>query len=263
MSRRQTNPKTTSAKHGHERSSVTRLLAALRSFFSYLKEKGAIEPNPLWKKGSRQLRTLMPKAEVRLPRTLDQTEISALLESARIIESSTNPLRTAIQCRDLAILELLYATGLRISELCSLTLQDIKADERTLRVTGKGSKQRDVIMGGPSYQALKIYIKDSRPILGSKSRIKSLFLNKFGAQLSARSVQSMVKKYGMKVTNNKVHPHMFRHSFATHLLDGGADLRVVQELLGHSSPTTTQIYTHVSLGQSRKIYEQAHPRAST
>lgn len=263
MSRRKTNPTTTSAKSGHERASVTRLLAALRSFFRYLKENEIIQPNPLWKKGSRQSRTLIPKAERKLPRTLDQIEVSALLESARIIDPSNKPLNKAIRCRDLAILELLYATGLRISELCSLNLQDIKNGQRTLRVTGKGAKQRDVIMGGPSHKALEIYLKESRPILASKAKNQTLFLNKFGSQLSARSIQSMVRKYGMVATNNRVHPHMLRHSFATHLLDGGADLRVVQELLGHSSPTTTQIYTHVSLSQSRKIYEKAHPRAST
>ena len=263
MSGRKTKPTTKSSRVGHERTSINRLMVALRSFFRYLTKEGRIAPNSLWKKGSRQSRTLIPKTERKLPRTLDQVEVSALLQSVKIRKPSATDLNSAIQYRDLAILELLYATGLRISELCSLKIGDLKNKHRTLRVIGKGAKQRDVIMGEPGRQALEVYLKESRPLLASVSKIKALFLNKFGYQLSKRSIQSMVRKYGLSTNNSRVHPHMLRHSFATHLLDGGADLRVVQELLGHSSPTTTQIYTHVSLSQSRKIYEKAHPRAST
>ena len=125
---------------------------------------------------------------------------------------------------------------------------------------GKGSKEREVVFGRPAQEALERYLNEGRPKLGGR-RTDALFLNKSGGRLSKRSVQEMVKKCSIQSTDTKVHPHMLRHTFATHMLDGGADLRIVQELLGHSSPATTQIYTHVSLAQSRKEYLKAHPRA--
>jgi integrase/recombinase XerC len=249
------------SKRGHERSSVTRLLVALRSFFRYLTSEGIIGPSPLWKKGSRQSRAMIPKTERKLPRILDQKEINDLLDISKVADSSGKPKTSATQVRDSAILELLYATGVRLSELSSLNLEDISLEHHRIKARGKGSKEREVIMGIPAQKALSHYIKISRSVLTKKSNTLALFVNKFGSRLSNRSIQSMVSRYGLQATNNRVHPHMLRHSFATDMLNGGADLRIVQELLGHSSPATTQIYTHISFAQSRKIYLKAHPRA--
>ena len=175
-------------------------------------------------------------------------------------ETEGKPKSTAMQLRDRAILETLYATGLRVSELSGLDMKDVDMERRRVRTVGKGSKEREVVFGRPAQEALERYVNDGRPQLGG-GRTDALFLNRFGGRLTKRSVQEMVKKYSLQSTDNKIHPHVLRHTFATHMLDGGADLRIVQELLGHSSPATTQIYTHVSLAQSRKEYLKAHPRA--
>lgn len=248
-------------KRGHERTSVTRHLAALRSFFRYLVGEGVVPPNPLWKRGSRQSRVLIPKAEKTLPRVVGQQEVVRLLTSPDNPDAFGNSRPIAIQLRDRAILELLYATGLRVSELSGLDLRDLDLGHRLVRAIGKGSKEREVVMGRPAQDALQRYIQDARPLLMGPKGTDALFLNRFGGRLTKRSVQGMVKRYSLLSLDTKVHPHMLRHSFATHMLDGGADLRIVQELLGHSSPATTQIYTHVSLAQSRKEYLKAHPRA--
>ena len=248
-------------KRGHERASVTRHLAALRSFFRYLVGEGVVPPDPLWKRGSRQSRVLIPKTEKNLPRVVGQDEVVQLLESPDNLESVGKPKTIAMQLRDRAILELLYATGLRVSELSGLDLRDLDLGRRLARATGKGSKEREVVMGRPAQEALRRYIQDARPLLMGHKGTDALFLNRFGGRLTKRSVQEMVKRYSMLSIDTRVNPHMLRHSFATHLLDGGADLRIVQELLGHSSPATTQIYTHVSMAQSRKEYLKAHPRA--
>ena len=247
-------------KRGHDRGSVTRSLAALRSYFRYLVTKGVVPPSPLWKKGSRQSRALIPKAEKTLPRIMGKEEVEDLLTTPDDPETKGKPKSPALQLRDRAILEVLYATGLRVSELSGLDTKDVDMVRRRVRTVGKGSKEREVVFGRPAQEALDRYINEGRPKLGGR-RTDALFLNKSGGRLTKRSVQEMVKKYSMQSTDAKVHPHMLRHTFATHLLDGGADLRIVQELLGHSSPATTQIYTHVSLAQSRKEYLKAHPRA--
>ena len=245
---------------GHERASVTRSLAALRSFFRYLVSRGVVPPSPLWKRGSRQSRALIPKAEKTLPRIMGKEEVVDLLTTPDNPETKDKPKSPALQIRDRAILEMLYATGLRVSELSGLDMKDVDMERRRLRTIGKGSKEREVVFGRPAQEALERYINEGRPKLGAR-RTDALFLNRFGGRLTKRSVQEMVKRYSLQSTDTKVHPHMLRHTFATHLLDGGADLRIVQELLGHSSPATTQIYTHVSLAQSRKEYLKAHPRA--
>ena len=250
-------------KRGHERASVTRHLAALRSFFRYLVGEGVVPPHPLWKRGSRQSRVLIPKTEKTLPRVVGQEDVEQLLMSPDNPEAVGKPKSMAIQLRDRAILELLYATGLRVSELSGLDLGDLDLRHRLVRAMGKGSKEREVVMGRPARDALRRYIEDARPLLMGPKGTDALFLNRFGGRLTKRSVQEMVKRYSLISIDTKVHPHMLRHSFATHMLDGGADLRIVQELLGHSSPATTQIYTHVSLAQSRKEYLKAHPRART
>ena len=246
-------------KRGHERASVTRSLAALRSFFRYLVSRGVVPPSPLWKRGSRQSRALIPKAEKTLPRIMGKEEVVDLLTTPDDPETKDKPRSPTMQIRDRAILEVLYATGLRVSELSGLDMKDVDMTRRRVRTIGKGSKEREVVFGKPAQEALERYINEGRPKLGG--RTDALFLNRFGGRLTKRSVQEMVKRYSLQSTDTKVHPHMLRHTFATHLLDGGADLRIVQELLGHSSPATTQIYTHVSMAQSRKEYLKAHPRA--
>ncbi|MDA0988889.1 MAG: tyrosine recombinase XerC [Chloroflexi bacterium] len=251
-------------KRGHDRASVTRHLASLRSFFRYLSAEGIVPPDPLWKRGSRQSRSLIPKAEKPLPRVLGKEEVERLLNTPDNPEVIGKPHSVAMQVRDRAILEFLYATGLRVSELSDLNLRSLDVGRRVVRAVGKGSKEREVVMGRPAQEALQRYIKEARPMLmGPKgpNGTEALFLNRFGGRLSKRSVQEMVKRYSLLSIDTKAHPHTLRHSFATHMLDGGADLRIVQELLGHSSPATTQIYTHVSLAQSRKEYLKAHPRA--
>ncbi|MBI2856150.1 MAG: tyrosine-type recombinase/integrase [Chloroflexi bacterium] len=248
-------------KRGHERASVTRCLAALRSFFRYLAGEGIVPPSPLWKRGSRQSRALIPKAERNLPRALGREEVAQFLSTPGDPKAAASPRLPAMQLRDLAILELLYATGLRVSELSALDLGHVDLEHRRVRALGKGSKERQVVMGRPAQETLERYIEDARPSLVGRRSTPALFLNRFGTRLTKRSVQEMVRRYGMQSTDARVHPHMLRHTFATHLLDGGADLRIVQELLGHASPATTQIYTHVSLAQSRQVYLKAHPRA--
>jgi integrase/recombinase XerC len=248
-------------KRGHERASVARTLASLRSFFRYLVKEEVVPPNPLWSRGSRQSRALIPKVEKTLPRVIGHQEVDQLLNTPDNPEVKGRPRSPAIQARDRAILELLYATGLRVSELSDLDLGDLDLGRRRVRAMGKGSKERDVVMGRPAQGALQRYIKEGRPLLAGRKGTQALFLNRFGGRLTKRTVQEMVKRYSLQSTDTRVHPHMLRHTFATHMLDGGADLRIVQDLLGHSSPATTQIYTHVSMAQSRKEYLKAHPRA--
>jgi len=165
--------------------------------------------------------------------------------------------------RDRALLELLYASGLRVSELVRLDLEQINLDTREIRVWGKGAKERAVLMGKPAAEALTTYISGGRPkLLGEKRSSTALFVNRYGGRLPERRVQRILEKYArLAGMDKRVHPHMLRHTFATHLLDGGADLRVVQELLGHAALSSTQIYTHVTKSQAKKVYLSAHPMA--
>lgn len=162
--------------------------------------------------------------------------------------------------RDAAMLELFYAAGLRISELVSMNVEQVDLNTKEILIRGKGSRERIVLIGDYAARALNVYLDNGRPqLLGDKNN-EALFVNRYGGRLPARRVQKILEKYAGLI-NKKVHPHMLRHTFATHLLDGGADLRVVQELLGHASLTSTQIYTHVTRSQARKIYLSAHPMA--
>jgi len=164
--------------------------------------------------------------------------------------------------RDRAILELLYASGLRVSELASLDIDQIDIANREIRVWGKGAKERLALMGKPAAAALRLYLQQGRPQLLGKGRGRALFINRYGERLTERMVQHLVKRYAKKAgLNREVRPHLLRHSFATHLLDGGADLRVVQELLGHASLGATQVYTQVAQSRARRVYDLAHPRA--
>jgi len=247
---------------GHKRGSVVRAIASLRSFFRYLIREQIVPPSPIWQRGSRQSRALIPKAPISLPRIIAREDIAKLVQSPVDPELSSKPRGSIIPLRDRAILEMLYATGLRVSEIAGLNLEDVYIARKRVRTKGKGSKEREVLMGSSAQNTLRDYLTNGRPSLVSNAHINALFLNKFGNRLSARSIQNIVKHYGMASLGVSVHPHMIRHTFATHMIDGGANLRIVQELLGHSSPTTTQIYTHVSTAQARKEYLMAHPRAN-
>ena len=231
-----------------KRSTVARKLAAVRSFFRYLKRQGKIAANPT-------LGVSTPKQERRLPRQLSVDEMSHLLEMP---DDST-----ALGARDRAILELLYATGVRVSELTSLDFDDLDLSEGMIRVLGKGRKERMVPVGSKAIQALRKYLRrrgELEPKAGSGK--DALFLNFRGKRLNVRSVRRLLNQaLEAAAIVRKVSPHTLRHSFATHLLDAGADLRSIQELLGHASLSTTQRYTHVSMERLLKTYGKSHPRA--
>lgn len=232
---------------GFSRATMARKLATLRSFVRYLCREGILEGNPI-------AAVSTPKQEKRLPRFLYPTEIELLLEAPDISKSGG--------MRDKAILELLYATGIRVSELVTLDLQNVDTREGFVKVLGKGNKERIVPMGRNASRSLDMYF----PIrTGDNRRMpqdeKAVFLNKFGQRLTARSVRNIINKYVQLVAiNQKVSPHTLRHTFATHLLNGGADLRSVQELLGHVKLSTTQIYTHVTKDRIKAVHDKSHPR---
>ena len=241
--------------HGYARSSVARKLVVLRVFYRYLAQVGQVPANPI--PNGRALRI---QVDQRLPVFLGKEETSRLMDSP----DWSQPLGM----RDAVILELLYSCGLRLSELASLDVDSLDRDNREVRVTGKGSKERVVLFGRPASQALEQYLAWARPALLSEARLTSqlaegaLLLNRYGTRLSRRSIEKIVSNYAAKAaTRPGVHTHTLRHTFATHLMDGGADIRVVQELLGHASPTTTQVYTHVTQNQARQVYMASHPRA--
>ena len=234
-------------EQGFEKSSLSRKLSALRSFYFYLMQHNLTSSNPL-------LTVSSPKLEKRLPSFLSNDEVVRLLEAP----DSTTPQGQ----RDRAMLELLYASGLRVSEIVGLDLGNVNIETREVRVWGKGSKERMVLIGKPAAIALDRYINKGRRELQGNLNTNALFINRYGRRLSERFLQKAISRYATAVgLGKRVFPHMVRHSFATHLLDGGADLRVVQELLGHANLATTQIYTHVTQRQARKVYLAAHPRA--
>ena len=235
LNRKQFNPNT-----------IARRMASLKSFYRYLLKKAIIKQNPL-----DLLST--PKIPKKLPKYLDEQEMEKVLQQPL--------LSTATGLRDRAIMELLYGAGIRVSELASLDLENLDLAYGYIRVIGKGSRERIVPIGKEAIKALKLYLEKARPKWTGK-REKALFVNQKGGRLSDRSVRTFVQKYCRQAgTREILSPHGFRHSFATHLLDNGADLRVVQELLGHQKISSTQIYTHVSRAKLRKVYHLAHPRA--
>ncbi len=234
-------------EEGFVKASIARKLSAIRSFYRYLLREEIISTSPV-------ATTSSPKLDRRLPSFLSIEEINRLLEAP--------DLSTPQGLRDRALLELLYASGLRVSELVSLNLEQVNLDTNEIRVWGKGSKERMVLMGEPAAKALTDYLNQGRPGLLGKKGSSALLLNRYGKRIIERRVQRILEKYtNIAGIGKRVYPHMLRHTFATHLLDGGADLRVVQELLGHASLSSTQIYTHVSKSQARKVYLSAHPMA--
>lgn len=235
------------AEENYSQKSTARHIASLRSFWKYLLSKDQVDLNP-WEF------VIMPKLPKRLPSVLSVKDMSKFLESFDLSDSSGN--------RDQCICELIYATGLRVSELCSLNVQDIDLTEQEIMIVGKGNKERIVIFGDVAKQVLERYIDVYRLDLQKNNHDSALFLNTNGTRLTARSVQRMIKRHAfLSNLKDKVTPHTLRHSFATDLYNGGADLRTIQELLGHSSLSTTQIYTHVSTDRLFDAYKKSHPRS--
>ena len=235
-------------KRGFARVSVARKLTVLRTFYRFLVQEGLFRSTPV--PSGRSFKLKVPKT---LPGFLGQREVARLMDAP---DGST-----VLGIRDKAVLEMLYACGIRLAEIHGLNLPDINFSSRTILVRGKGSKERMVLFGKPSHDALKCYITEARLQLMSKPN-QALFLNRYGQRLSRRSFEKLVRRYSVLAgTRADAHPHTLRHTFATHMLEGGADLRVIQELLGHSSPTTTQIYTHVTQKEALEAYLLHHPRA--
>jgi site-specific recombinase XerD len=221
------------------RATIARKAAALRCYFSWSLRQGHIGSDP-----ARSLRA--PSGGGRLPRVLSGGEVATLLDA---------PAATPLDRRDLAVLELLYAAGLRVSELCGLDRGDVDLRGHTVTVLGKGAKQRRVPIHDAAAAALRAWFADGRDQMEGPA--EAAFVNQRGARLGPRDVRRILDRRAAAPT----HPHALRHTYATHLLDGGADLRVVQELLGHSSLATTQVYTHVSKERLRAVYDGTHPRA--
>ncbi len=238
------------ANQGVAKASIARKLSAIRSFYRYLSREKILDTNPLEQ-------SVSPKLDKRLPEFLTIEEVVKLLKAP--------DLSTPQGLRDRALIELIYASGLRVSELVNLNIDNINTESHEIRVWGKGSKERMVLMGEHAATAIVNYLRNGRPKLQVKrTGGGALFLNRDGNRLTERMVQLLMHKYaGLAGIEKDVHPHLLRHTFATHMLDGGADLRVVQELLGHSNLSTTQIYTHVTHGQARKVYLAAHPMAKS
>lgn len=232
---------------GLERATIARKLAAVRSFHESLVRRGEAPDNP-----AALLPT--PKRAQRLPRALDRDDVARLLD--RI------PVSTPLEVRDRALFEVAYSCGLRASEIVSLDVAAIDFEGETLRVTGKGSKTRILPIGEPAQAALRRYLERARPALSSERGEPALFISRRGRRLSPSDIRRRLERWVREAAvAGKVSPHALRHSFATHLLEGGADLRSIQELLGHSSVSTTQVYTRVEPGRLRQQYSRAHPRA--
>ena len=236
--------------NNYSKTTIARKLASIRSFFKYLIQAGELVSNPF-----EALRT--PKQEKKLPHFLSISDVDVLLKTPDCSNSAG--------LRDLAMLETLYSTGIRVSELVNLDDGDIDFFGGMIKVTGKGKKERIVPIGSHAIKAIEEYVnsksRSKKDEKKKRSKNEPLFLNKYGNRLSARSVARTLDKYlKMSGINLLTSPHTFRHSFATHLLDKGADLRSVQELLGHSNLSTTQIYTHVTTERLKAVYEKSHPR---
>lgn len=234
---------------GYSKRSIARKLSSLRTFFRYLVDRRLIGLNPA-------AFVRAPKLPLRLPKVLTIAEVERLLCA---------PDATTLEgLRDRAILEVLYSTGMRVGELVKLNCPDVNISSGAVIVTGKGGKQRLVLLGEPALKALQEYLGEARPKLlrGKAIDCGALFLSKRGTRLTERQVHRIVVKHALAAgLADKVTPHTLRHSFATHMLEGGADLRIVQELLGHASLSTTQIYTRTSMAHLKRVYDMAHPRA--
>jgi integrase/recombinase XerC len=253
-------------KKGQEPTTTARKLASLRSFYKFLEREEYAERNPFG--GLRA-----PKKARKLPNVLSVAEMTRLLDAPTKVwrreqksdSSASDPAREYVALRDTAILEVLYSTGARVSELAGLIASDVELLSGVVTVRGKGKKERLCPLGGPACKAIREVMKKSGelwPEGAGKGRSRSVFLNLQGKPLTTRSIERSMKRYLAEAgLNPNLTPHALRHSFATHMLDAGADLRSVQELLGHASLSTTQIYTHISAERLKKVYDEAHPRA--
>jgi integrase/recombinase XerC len=245
---------------GHSRATLARRAAAVRTFTSFVHARGllAADPGPLLG---------MPRIPRRLPEVLRQDQVAAVLEAPGVPEAptpggTTSRQDAALALRDTAIVELLYATGIRVGELCGLDIGDLDAERRTVRVLGKGNRERTVPAGIPAVRAVGAWARSGRPVLVTPGSGHALFLGARGKRLDPRTARRVVHARLAAVPGTPDSgPHGLRHAAATHLLEGGADLRSVQEILGHASLTSTQIYTHVTVERLQAAYRQAHPRA--
>lgn len=253
---------------GFAKRTIARKAAAIRSFLRYLTRHGVLPADP-----GRSLRA--PKGPSRLPRVPRAAEATALLDAAAADPAITgetcaadddtdrepDPTARAVALRDLAVLELLYGLGLRVSECCGLDVTDVDLRQRNVTVLGKGQKIRRLPLGRPALDAVAAWLREGRPELATDgSPADALFLNRRGRRLGSRDAYRLVEAHPLP-DGRTLHPHALRHAYATHLLEGGADLRTVQELLGHADLATTQIYTHLTRERLRAVYETTHPRA--
>ena len=233
-------------KKGLSSRSISRIMSSIKSFYSFLESDGLLKNNPFT-----DVQT--PKSELKLPVVLSKDEVDTLIDAPDT--------KTALGIRDRTLLEVLYATGMRVSELISLTYDNINLEAGFVIVVGKGSKERLVPLGDEAMYWLRKYFEEARPKLMSKRTHSFLFPNRAGGTLSRQGFWKIIKKYCLKVAiHKKISPHTLRHSFATHILEGGADLRSIQVMLGHSDISTTQIYTHIAKDALKKIHKKYHPR---
>ncbi|RJQ05457.1 MAG: site-specific tyrosine recombinase XerD [Bacillota bacterium] len=234
-------------KQGKSPATIARRLAALKSFYQFLVRQSLVERDPTANLES-------PKLDRKLPKVLTVREVETLLRQPKP--------GTPGGLRDKAMLELLYATGIRVSELISLSVGDVNLDSRYVRCAGKGGKERTVPLGTIACQAVSEYLTRGRPQIVKDPGERSLFVNHHGRRMTRQGFWKILKKYaGEAGIRKEITPHTLRHSFATHLLENGADVRAVQEMLGHADISTTQVYTHVSRGRLRDVYKTSHPRA--
>ncbi len=241
----------TLASEGAARSTLSRRSAAVRTFFAWARRAGRVEVDPA-------LRLASPKRQRSLPDVLTRDGATAVLDVAAVAADDEDP----IHLRNRAVLELLYATGIRVGELTGLDVDDVDRTSRVVRVLGKGRKERMVPFGQPADEAVAAWLEHGRPAVAKGDSGPALFLGRRGRRVDPRQVREVVHALLAHVPDAPdLGPHGLRHSAATHLLEGGADLRMVQELLGHTSLATTQLYTHVSLDRLRTSYRRAHPRA--
>ncbi|HIG42087.1 MAG: tyrosine recombinase XerC [bacterium] len=246
-------------RQGISGKSQQRRLSALRTFYHYLIAEGLVRKNPA-------LEITAPKSSKKLPKTLDTDQVSQLLNTTSTIHGKTGLIKTKWHSlRDHAMLELFYSSGLRLSELVGTDLHSVDWHDGTIRVLGKGSKERLVPVGSAALQALKNWLSIREDLPTNNKTIDdslALFISERGKRINPRTVQRRVSKWAtMQGIQGKLHPHMLRHSFASHLLESSQDLRAVQELLGHTDISTTQIYTHLDFQHLTEVYDKAHPRA--
>lgn len=240
---------------GYARASIARRVGAIHTFYRWAVAAGEMTTDPSLLLGR-------PKVVNRLPTVLRPREAASLVEAPPAPDASdVDPLERAVALRDRAVLELLYGSGLRVAEVSGLTVDRVDLGRGRVSVRGKGDKEREVPLSDPSIDAVRAYLSGGRPTMAGEDR-RTMFFNRKGKPFSGRDIRAMVRRYAERLLpGRRITPHTLRHSFATHLLEGGADIRAVQELLGHASVATTQRYTHVSRTRLFDAYERSHPRA--